>query len=138
MNKRSATLIAAVMVAAMAIGGTAFAMGMTGPSPSGDSASSSPTAGRSVAQRPRTTTVILHGSVVSESPSTGQGTSAGPGASGSGRDGIEDGLHHHGHHEGEDDHGRHHGEDDHGDQHGGDDDGGHHGGDDGGHGRDDD
>jgi hypothetical protein len=112
-NKRSATFIAATLVGVLAIGGTAFSLGLTGPSES--NATEGPTTdGQSPTVATETRTVIGHrqaalptpSAVPDPSPSSGPSASSGPGHEGS-----------HDDHEGED-HGGHEGEDDHGDHDG--------------------
>jgi hypothetical protein len=122
MNKRSATLIAAAIVAAMTIGGTAFAMGLTGPAAS---ATERPApAGEDPFVRTRTTTIVVHRQAPSVSPSVVQVSSSNSGpsdSSGPGHEGEDEGFEDQHGHEGEDDQGQHEGDDDSNDHGGGDD-----------------
>ena len=123
MNKRSATLIAATLVGVLAIAGTAFSLGLTGPSAS--NATEGPTTGgQDPTVNTETRTVIVHRQAASATPTVVQdpSSSSGPSASsGPGHEGSDD---HGDDHEGED-HGDHEGEDhgdDEGEDHGDDDD----------------
>lgn len=109
MNKRSATIIAAMLVGVLAIGGTAFSLGLTGPSAS-DATEGPTTAGQNPTVDTQTRTVIVRrqssstpAAVVQDlSSNSGPSASSGPGHEGSDEDHGDD---HEGENEGLDDHG---------------------------------
>jgi hypothetical protein len=120
-NKRSATLIAATLVGVLAIGGTAFSLGLTGPTVSAASDRTTTATGQDPIVRTHTKTIVVHRQAPSSAPEVVliSSSNSGPSASsGPGHEGTDDGDEDHGgDHEGEDDHGDHgdhEGEDDHG------------------------